>query len=228
MNSRIRIIEKRFLRPVCLFLLALWFVIPAFAQVSTATVMGTVQDSTRANLPSARVRLINTETGTENDSTTTNEGTFLLPGIIPGAYTLQIERRGFATTQVKGITLNIGATKNLLIRMKIGAVTETVTVDASGLTLNTEDASVSTIVDRKLVSAVPLNGRSFQDLITLTPGIVTQSPQAATLGTGSGTQDDFSVNGQSLVANTFFVDGVSTNIASGLFAGQSRLASSGS
>lgn len=188
--------------------------------------MGLVQDWTNANIPDASVKLINVQTGTENDSKTSGDGRFILPGVIPGAYTLQIERSGFATTQLNGINLNVGDTKNLLVRLKVGSVAESVTVDASGLTLNSTDASVSTVVDRRFVGTIPLNGRSFQDLISMTPGIVTQSPQAASQG--SGTQGDFSVNGQRPESNAFFVDGVSANINSGLSNSHGGIASSGS
>jgi hypothetical protein len=209
-----------------ILLVTLHSAIPVVAQLSTANVAGIVQDSSHANLPDAGIKLINSQTGTENDSKTNGEGRFILSGVIPGGYTLQIEREGFATTQLNGITLNVGDTRNLLIRMKVGPVTESVTVDASGLTLNTTDAAVSTTVDRKFVSNIPLNGRSFQDLISMTPGIVTQSPQAA--GVGSVTQGDFSVNGQRPESNSFFVDGVSANVNSGLTNDHSRITTSGS
>jgi hypothetical protein len=210
-----------------LFLLALCIGNRGFAQFSAATVMGAVQDASKARITDAKLKLIDMQTGTENDSSTNQEGGFLLPGVIPGEYTLQIERDGFATTQVNGITLNAGVTKNLLIRMKIGSVTEMVNVDASGLTLNRSDATVSTVVDSTLIATVPLNGRSLQDLVLLTPGIVTQSPQAATLN-GSQTQGDFSVNGQRAESNSFFVDGVAANPLSGLASGSSRIANAGS
>ena len=106
--------------------------------------------------------------------------------------------------------------------MKVGAVTETVNVDAGGLVLNRTDASVSTVIDRKLISTVPLNGRSLQDLISLTPGIITQSPQEATL-TGSQTQGDFSVNGQQSDTNSYFVDGVAAIAHSGPASDNSRI-----
>jgi Carboxypeptidase regulatory-like domain/TonB-dependent Receptor Plug Domain len=200
--------------------------IPAVAQVSTANVTGIVQDASSASIGDASVKLINVQTGTENDSKTNNDGRFALPGVIPGDYTLQIERGGFATTQLNGIILNVGDTKNLLIRLKVGSVSESVNVDASGLTLNTTDAAVSTLVDRKFVSNIPLNGRSFQDLISMTPGIVTQSPQAATQS--SSTQGDFSVNGQRPESNSFFVDGVSANVNSGLTDDHARITATGS
>ena len=209
------------------FLLALCIASRGSAQFSAATVTGAVQDSSKAGITDAKLKLINTQTGTENESSTNQEGGFLLPGVIPGEYTLQIERDGFATTQVNGIALNVGATKNLLIRMKIGAVTETVNVDASGLTLNRTDATVSTVVDRKLIATVPLNGRSLQDLVLLIPGIVTQSAQAATLS-GSQTQGDFSVNGQRAESNSFFVDGVAANPSYGLPLRGAGIANAGS
>jgi len=165
-----------------------------------------VQDSSKAAITDARLRLINTDTGAENDSVTNAEGGFRLPGIIPGNYTLQIESAGFATTQVNGITLTAGDTKGLLIRMKVGPVTETVNVDASGLILNRTNASVTTLVDRRLIASIPLNGRSLQDLILVAPGIVTQNPQTATQS-GTQTQGDFSVNGQPTDTNSYFVDG---------------------
>jgi hypothetical protein len=210
-----------------LLLISLWIGPPAFAQVSTANVMGLVQDSSTAAIPDANVKLLNTQTGTENFSKTGDDGRFALPGVLPGAYTLRIERPGFATAQLNGINLNVGDTKNLLIRLKVGSVSESVNVDASGLTLNSTDASVSTVVDRRFVGTIPLNGRSFQDLISMTPGIVTQSPQAAGAGS-SGTQGDFSVNGQRPESNAFYVDGVSANINSGLSNNHGGIASSGS
>ncbi len=92
----------RFIRAL-VFFLASCSGIRASAQVSTATVAGVVQDSSKASIPGASIKLINTQTGAENDSMTSHDGGFVLPGVIPGAYTLQIERQGFATTQLTGL-----------------------------------------------------------------------------------------------------------------------------
>jgi len=210
----------------CLLLSISCIAKPIYGQVSSATMTGTVEDSTGAAIPNAHLELINTQTGTENDSITNNVGGFLLPGVIPGVYTLRIQSNGFSTTQLNAITLNLGDTKNILIRMRIGSVMESVEVDASGLTLNDSNASVSTVVDRRFVGNLPLNGRSFQDLISMTPGVVTRSPQVA--DQGASLQGDFSVNGQQPESNSFFVDGVSANINTGLSSGESRLTSTGS
>jgi hypothetical protein len=197
----------------------------ALAQVSTANVAGVVEDSTGARIPDANVKLINNLTGAENDSKTNRVGIFLLPDIIPGAYTLQIERDGFATAQFTGLVLNVADTKNFMIRMQLGNISQSITVDASGITPNSADASMSTVVDRQFVANTPLNGRSFQDLISMTPGISTQTPQA--FG-GNGVQGDFSVNGQQPDTNSYTIDGVSADIGVGLLQGRTKFASSGS
>lgn len=208
---------------VCLIL---WPAMQAFTQVSTANVTGIVEDSTGARIPGATVTLVNSQTGTENDATTNRDGIFLLPGVIPGAYTLEIGRDGFATAQITGLILNVGETKSLLIRMEIGPVTQTVTIDASNLASATAGASVSTVVNRAFVANIPLNGRSFQDLISMTPGVNTQSPQAT--GESFSAHGDFSVNGQQPDDNAYTVDGVSADIGAGLLIGHQKFASSGS
>ena len=94
------------------------------------------------------------------------------------------------------------------LTLKVGSAQQSITVDGSGLTLNTTDGSVSTVIDRKFVENIPLNGRSFQDLILLTPGVVTNSPQSPG---GVGSAGEFSVNGQRTESNVYTVDGVNAN-----------------
>lgn len=197
----------------------------ALGQVSTANVTGAVEDSTGARIEDAVVKLINTETGTENDSRTSGYGEFLLPGVIPGSYILEIERSGFATVQVAGLTLSVGETRNLLVRMQVGSILQTVKVDASGLALDTTDGAVSTVINPQFVTSLPLAGRSFRDLITITPGVVTQTPEAN--GSPVGPQGDFSVNGQRPDTNTFTVDGVSANFGIRSLTGHQKVISTG-
>jgi hypothetical protein len=198
----------------CIFSLVLLLSmgLPALGQSSSAAVNGIVQDTTDARIPNASVKLINTDTGTESNSKTSKDGGFVIPSVLPGHYRLQIERDGFDTTQLTGITLNVGDNKQVIIRMKVGSSKDTVTVDASGLTINTTDASVSTVIDRNFVQNMPLNGRSFQSLLTLAPGVA-QVPAPASLGVGNnvGMNGEIVVNGQRTESNYFTVDGVSAN-----------------
>jgi len=204
----------------CAILLRLSFLNGLWGQVGTATVTGEVEDSTRARIPAASITLINTLTGAENRSTTDRYGHFAVTGVLPGNYLLQVEREGFATLQFMGMNLNLGDTKNVLVRMRLGTISQTVHVDGAGLTLDVNDASLSTVVNQKFVSNVPLNGRSFQDLIAMTPGAETQSPQ-------NPGQGDFSVNGQRTDTNSYTVDGVSGNIGPGSLTDFQKLPSMG-
>ena len=119
MNRVSLVMERfRFIRAL-VFFLASCSGTRVSAQVSTATIAGVVQDSSKASIPGASVRLINTQTGAENDAMTSHDGGFVLPGVIPGAYTLQIERKGFATTQLRGIILNVGDTRDHCVRHRL-------------------------------------------------------------------------------------------------------------
>lgn len=193
---------------------------PCFAQVGTASVAGIVEDVTGARVGGAQVRLMNAATGAENDATTNRYGVFVLPGVIPGGYVLEVLKPGFATERFEGITLNIGDSKQFLIRMSLSAVRQTVTVNAAGLTLNTTNGAIGTVVDRRFVQNMPLNGRSLQGLITMTPGVTTESPQSAGLG-------DYSINGQRPDTNSYIVDGVSGNLGTGRILGPRKVPGSG-
>ena len=181
---------------------------PLCAQVSTANVSGEVEDTSGARLPSVAIKLLNLQTGNENAATTDAAGAFLIPGVLPGLYSMQVQRDGFAAVHLTGLSLSVGESRQFLIKLRLSTVEQTVEVDASGQSLNTEDAQMTTVVDSHLVRDLPLNGRSFQDLIAMTPGSVSVSPQVPRTG-------GFSVNGQSSDTNTYWVDGISANFGSG-------------
>ena len=101
--------------------------------------------------------------------------------------------------------LHVGDTVSQNFTMEIGATTESVTVSAEAVPVNTEDATVGTVVERQVVENMPLNGRSFQGLITLSPGV-------ATVTAGTASTGQFVVNGQRTDTNYFTVDGVSANV----------------
>jgi len=184
----------------CFSSLALLPIVGLCQSASSAAVSGIVQDATDARIPNASVNLINTETGTENNSTTSKDGNFTFPSVLPGHYRLQIEREGFEPIQLTGITLNVGDNKTVIIRMKVGGAQQTVTVDASGLTINRTDGSVSKVVDSKIVENAPLNGRDITQLLAIQAGVF-QTSSNGTQGNG------FSVNGSRQTGVNFFMDG---------------------
>lgn len=195
-------------------LLVSFFFLPlcslGFAQ--SAQIQGQVADSSGAVIPKALVRVIDQHTGTERKVETNRSGQYSVPGLDPSLYKIFVQASGFSTAASTPITLNVAQNAVLDFTLQVGNGSEVVTVNASDLSINTTDGSVSTVIDRKFVENIPLNGRSFQDLISLTPGVVTQSPQS---GSQLNVNGDFSVNGQRTESNYYMVDGVSGNIGSG-------------
>ncbi len=195
-------------KPLRVFVLLLLAASQIDAQVSTAFVSGEVEDASGARLSSVAIKLLNLQTGNENTSITDAAGQFLIPGVLPGLYSMQVQREGFAAVHLTGLNLNVGESRQFLIKLRISTVEQTVEVDASGQSMNSEDAQMTTVVNSYLVQNIPLNGRSFQDLIAMTPGSVSVSPQVPRSGS-------FSVNGQSPDTNAYWVDGISGNFGSG-------------
>jgi len=196
-----------------LSLLLLIFCAPilASAQSTDATISGVVVDPSGKVITDAVIEILNEATGVHYSSRTNGTGIYSVTVLPPGQYIVQVSKIGFKTLIKPDIVLNVQSAVALNFTLPVGAASESVTVDAGTSLINTTDASVSTVVDQKFVANVPLNGRSFQDLISVTPGTVTQSPQAG-VGSGFG---DFSVNGQRTESNYYTVDGVSANIAPG-------------
>jgi len=186
-----------------LFLAALASVLRA--QSTNASLTGRVTDPAKAVIVGAKVVAISAGTNVRYETTTNDSGKYYLANLPPGLYRLEIEKAGFKKLTKPNVTLHVQDALSLDFEMTIGSVSESVTVEAGAPLANTESAAVSTVVDRTFVENLPLNGRSFQSLIALTPGVVLTK---ATLGE----QGQFSVNGQRADANYFTVDGVSANV----------------
>src|SRR5258708_7404597 len=183
----------------------------AFAQMETATLSGTVPDPTGAVGTGGEGRAVRIETGTNYVSTTNTCGIYLIVGLQPGRFRIFVTKQGFKQIQLTDVTLNVQETVSRNFSLEVGAASETVTVRADDLHINTTDATVSTVVDRQFAENLPMNGRSFQTLIELTPGVVVVPSNSSDSG-------QFSINGQRAVSNYWIVDGVSANI--GVTAGQ--------
>jgi hypothetical protein len=198
--------------------------VPAFAQTETATLSGVIQDPHGRVVPDVEVSSTRIETGTVVTTKTNGAGIYFFTGLMPGHYHLMVRKPGFKEIAIKEFQLYVQDKLEQNFALEIGSVSESVTVNASDLHVNTTDPSVSTVVDRKYVENMPLNGRSFQDLILLTPGVVTNTPQSSF--TGSGVGGEFSVNGQRTESNYYTVDGISAN--TGIFGSPGVPSASGS
>jgi hypothetical protein len=196
-------------RPIASVVLALCFV-PALllAQSDTATVSGLVEDSKGAVLLGAQVRATNVDAGTSSTALANRDGVYVLRDLRPGQYRLTVDNEGFQQIVLVGLTLSAQDAVGRNFTMQVGSIIQSVTLTASGEKVNISPA-VGTVVNQQFVQNLPLNGRSFQSLIGLTPGVVFMPLNDA----GSG---EFSVNGQRANANYFTVDGVSANFAAAL------------
>ena len=215
----------KYLCALYLLLLILCATILASAQSTNATASGVVVDTSGKVITDADIEVLNEATGVHYSSKTNGSGIYTVSILPPGQYRVQVSKDGFKTIIKPGIVLNVQSAIALNFTLPIGATSESVTVEASGTTLNSTNASVGTVIDQKFVENIPLNGRSFQSLISMTPGVSTQSPQS---GSVSGYNGDFTVNGQRTESNYYMVDGVSANSGAGTGTGGPQAASSGS
>lgn len=194
-----------FMRAMLSFILCFSPLAPARGQATTATLSGTVTDEGGAIVPEARVVVVNTQTGLQREATTNGEGYFIIPLLQPSsAYNVTVEREGFASAEIRDVVLTVGEQRALQIQLGVGRIGENVTVEGTSA-IQTESAEVSTVINRQFVENLPLNGRTFQSLIALSPGVT------ITETTAGGEQGQFSVNGQRPNANYFLVDGVSAS-----------------
>jgi len=196
---------RHFILLACLTLLAFTC---AEGQSPNGTVSGLVVDPTGAAIVGADVLIANDATSVQHSAKTNGDGIYLVSNLLPGTYRLQVSKIGFKTLIKPDIILNVQDALAINFTLPIGAVSETVTVTGGAPMLDTQDGAVSTIVDRQFAENLPLNGRSFQTLIQLTPGVVLV-PSTST------DQGQFSMNGQRTSANYWMVDGVSANIGVG-------------
>src|SRR5437667_3416440 len=143
-------------------------VISAFAQGASATLSGTVEDTNGAVIPGVTITVTNNATGAQRQTVTNAEGYFVVPLLPPSRYQITAQNQGFTTVRIPEVVLNVGDQKALQIQLKAGDVNATVQVTNEAELIKT-DAAVGTIVDRQFVENIPLNGRSFQSLINLTP-----------------------------------------------------------
>jgi len=206
-------------------LLLIFPALPFSAQTGiSATFSGTVTDRQGAVVVDARVELDNADQGIKLTTKTDNSGSFSEVALRPGRYVLLVSHAGFDATVVRNITLSANDNVALQVMLKVAGGTESVTVNDRPSLINLSPA-VSNSIDHELVAELPLDGRSIQSLITLSPGV-----QLAPVNGGGGNPGQFSVNGMRSNSNYFTVDGVSANFGAAAYGGFGGIndASSGS
>jgi hypothetical protein len=177
----------------------------AFAQSETATLSGRVSDPSGLSVRGAQVNLIDIDRGVAAETRTDRSGSYRFASIHPGRYRIEVRAEGFRVINLTDLIVNVQDHLQQNFRLNLGSVSESVTVNGGAPLVDTESGSVSTVVDRQFAENVPMNGRSFQSLIELSPGVVVTATNAQDNG-------QFSINGQRPSSNYWMVDGVSANI----------------
>jgi hypothetical protein len=198
----------RFPRSLLLFVSIVLLTVRLLAQSPNGNINGLILDPSNRVIVDAEIVAVNDVTGVKYTGKTNNDGIYMLTNLPPGPYRLQVAKVGFKTIIKPDIILNVQDALSINFTLPVGAFHEVVTVEAGASLVNTESAAVSTVVDRQFAENLPMNGRSFQTLIMLTPGVVVVPPNASDTG-------QFSINGQRSGSNYWMVDGVSANIGVG-------------
>ncbi len=206
------------LRVLVLSFSLLTIVKPAMSQLPTATILGTVKDSTGAVIPGAAITAKSVETGLTRSAVSAEAGSYRLSALPVGAYEVRVELPGFRTEVRSGLTLTVSQEAVVNFSLQPGAIDQTVVVTEDAPLVNTTSGALGGLVDERKVAELPLNGRNFIDLTLLTPGI-TQHRNLAVAASTVGLW--FSSNGAPLRSNNYLLDGAPmTNLTQGTSASQ--------
>jgi outer membrane receptor protein involved in Fe transport len=172
-----------------LFLLIFSLSAPLYAQTIDTAIVGTVSDNSGAVIPGANVVVLSVATGIEKKAVTAGTGEYGITYLAPGKYDLTVSAPGFVSVQQKGIVLQINQQARINIALKAGAAEQTVQVSATQPLLQSEDSSLGVVVGTESAQNLPLNGRKFDDLAILTPGVTVYNPDNHT-----STEDGAAIN----------------------------------
>jgi hypothetical protein len=176
---------------------------------ATGAIAGTIKDPNGAALPGARVEVVNRETGVVERTLSTNEdGSFSVPSLTVGNYTVVVTATGFAKAEATDIKVNVTETTSVSITMQLGTVTDTVTVTDAATTVQLTNPTTGQTLGAQTVGQLPLATRNILNLLTLSPGANTEMQQTDALGRGAVT---INVNGQRPSNNNYQLEGINAN-----------------
>jgi Carboxypeptidase regulatory-like domain len=193
-----------------LSLVVLVFSAPGWGQVVGASISGVVRDASGSAIPGAEVTIKNVETGGERKATTDEAGRYAAFSIAIGKYEVSAEKTGFATQRKTGIELVVGQTVLVDFALSVGEVRQEVTVEETPSAVSVSTQQISGLVSERQVKDLPLNGRSYDELITLNPSIVNYtSERSGSVGTASSAVGNmFAVSGRRPQENLFLLNGI--------------------
>ncbi len=180
--------------------------LPAAAQTTTGSIVGTVTDKSGSVVPNAAVTVTNVDTGATSKTTTDTSGNYVVTPLPVGHYSVTVEAQGFKKSVSPGITLNVQDRIGVNVVLEVGQVSETVEVVGAAPALQTDTSYLGQVVDSQHIVDLPLNGRFFTRLAVLTAGTAPTAPGARDERTGG-----FSANGVRPYQNNYLLDGIDNN-----------------
>lgn len=197
-------LQRRSLNLIVLFLVSALIALP---QGERATISGTVTDTSQAIIPGAKVTLRNVATNIASTVESNSAGIYVFPALNPGTYDVTFERDGFRTRKVTGIPLSTGLTATVNAVMEVGAVSESISVQASAVQLETQTSGLSGTVETRRVVELPLLGRNPLQLASLAPGVIPTSAQGGNGSGAIGSATNSRINGGLAMQNAVLMDG---------------------
>jgi len=191
--------NRHFPRVASVLFLTVFGAWPLAAQVDRATLNGRVTDASGSVIPGAKVEVLSPSTGLRREVVTDSNGTYLVPGLPIGSYTVAFASAGFKTLQYREVALTVGQTRTLDAQLEVGTLVSEVQVTAPAETLNRSSAELSGVIEARQVRDIPLNGRNWAALMTLAPGAI---------NVGGGDQRSIRFAGRSRDDNNYTFDGI--------------------
>jgi Carboxypeptidase regulatory-like domain len=195
---------------LCTFLLVFFFAVspkPSLAQ-ALCSVSGRITDTSEAGLPQATVTVTSLETGATRRVETDDDGNYAVLSLPVGTYSVKAEKQGFRVSVQSGLELVVGQHGVVNLQLQVGQMQQSITVSSQLPPVNTTTASVSGVVSAAEVKDLPLNGRSFDQLITLDSGAMNNVSHTTSLSTGSGAGNQFGVEGRVPEEQLFLMNGI--------------------
>ncbi|MFN0122482.1 MAG: carboxypeptidase regulatory-like domain-containing protein [Blastocatellia bacterium] len=203
-------------RSVFVFLVMLLSTGFAWGQQESATITGEVRDGAGAVVPGATITVTRVETGFSLRNETNEQGFYTVPSLKPGPYTVTVEKTGFRKFIRSGVTLQVNQVARIDIALQIGELSSTVEITEATALLETETSARGSVIDQKKIVDLPLNGRDYNQLALLSPGVLPTTPRLASVNFKGA----MNVNGNRTFNNVFLLDGVDNISYSNSFRGE--------
>ncbi len=192
---------------ICLLVAA---IVPVYGQTA-GEIAGIVTDASGASIPNANVTVTNQGTNATRTTTTNEAGIYTFPSLVPGIYQVAVESEGFRRYVARDIELQVQQTARINVALEVGEVTQSIEVSGAGALLDTDSATTGTVIERERIVELPLNGRNFLQLVSLSPNVTfgfNTPGQAGGRQGGDRVNQNISISGMRGTWNHYTLDGI--------------------